>query len=420
MKIAKRLTRLIEIDRLPPLYLNKSIITEEEWEQILSGQLPLTSTQAAHLAEWWGVPVSYFTDYDKNDLVTFRQLQLLQHALLTNSSEAADIVDQLDQPWRLSDVTQEVIFHLLKSIHLYKRNQQQEAERIESDYLSIMLPAYNVLKESSVFQKALFYYYGVKYYSEGNREESFAYFERLLEKTKNPDEVISIMQNLTLILRDKKDYDQAIDYMKRLKAYSKEKESKRGLFVSWNLLGVLYMEKKLFPNAIYYFEKMGRLELDPSSESQRQHNLGILYCELKKYPKALDRYHEAIRIVEEHDLAEGLFHGYLSLADIYLLLNDISAADIYQQKAMRAAADDWEESLAKQMQAEIFERTDINRAIQVYEELIAYHETNQVKRKLDEIYPALSALYEKRAKQIQDKYMKLHKPDAEECDSKNA
>ncbi|WP_085506212.1 tetratricopeptide repeat protein [Thalassobacillus devorans] len=419
MKIAKRLKRLIEIDRLPPPYLNKSIITEEEWEQILSGQLPLTAHQAVHLAEWWGVPVSYFNDYDKNDLVTFRQLQLLQHALLTNSSEAADIVEQLDQPWRLSDVTQEVIFHLLKSIHLYKRNQQQEAERIEKEYLLFMLPAYNVLKESSVFQKALFYYYGVKYYSEGNREESFAYFERLLEKTKNPDEVISIMQNLALILRDSKDYDLAIDYMKRLSEYSKAHKRTRGLSIAWNYLGVFYMWKEIYPKALQYFEQMGTLDLDPLTESRRQNNLAIIYKKTGKYTDALKGYRQAIRLQQEYNLKEGLFHGYINITNMYLALDDISAADMYRKKAIQEAADEWEESLAKQMQAKILERTDINRAITVYEELIAYYENHQIKRKLDEIYPVLAMLYEKKAKQLQEKYERLHKAESD-ITSKNA
>lgn len=70
MKIAKRLKRLIEIEGLPSPYLNESIIREEEWKQILSGQLLLASHQAAHLAECWDVPISYFIDYDKNNLVT--------------------------------------------------------------------------------------------------------------------------------------------------------------------------------------------------------------------------------------------------------------------------------------------------------------------------------------------------------------
>ncbi|GGC85565.1 hypothetical protein GCM10007216_15360 [Thalassobacillus devorans] len=63
---------------------------------------------------------------------------------------------------------------------------------------------------------------------------------------------------------------------------------------------------------------------------------------------------------------------------------------------LQAAADEWEEALVKQMQAEILEKSDIDRAIQAYEQLLNYHEAYQVKRKLDEVYPVLDELYKKR------------------------
>ncbi|SEA76520.1 Tetratricopeptide repeat-containing protein [Thalassobacillus cyri] len=419
MNIGNRLHYLMKAHKRPAPDFSDGPILEVEWEQLLFGRLPLIESQAEYLADLWNIPVAYLEDYNEKDLTVFRKLQSLQHELLTNKEQASETIQTLDKPWALASLTQEVIFHLLKSIYLYKNNFKTEAEKIEADYLSYMLPDHNVLTESSAFQKALFYYYGVKYFYEGKQEESFAYFERLLEKTNDEDEVVSIMQNLALITMNNQDYDQAIAYMKRLNEFSLAQKNNRGLSIALNYLGVLHMLKESYPTAIQYFEKMQKLDLDPVTESRMQHNLGVLYYKLNKYQQALQKYRVALQLIEDHDLDEGLFDELHAIAKINFFLKNKEAADCYLEKARQAAGNEDEITLAKLLQAEMLAGENISRAILLYEEVIAYYEALQNKRKLEEIYPVVAELYSEKAKQLKQKHEQLHIDEAA-SDSKEA
>ncbi|MFG6114123.1 tetratricopeptide repeat protein [Halobacillus sp. MO56] len=419
MNIGNRLNYLMKAHKRPAPDFSDGQIMEVEWEQILSGRLPLTQSQAAYLADVWQIPVAYLVDYNEKDLTAFRKLRSLQHELLTNKEQAAETIQSLDEPWAMSSLTQEVIFHLLKSIYLYKNNHIAEAKQIEADYLAYMLPDHNVLIESSAFQKALFYYYGVKYFYEGKKEDSFAYFERLLEKTSDVDEVVSIMQNLALITMNNHDYDHAIAYMKRLYEFSLAQKNNRGLTIALNYLGVLHMLKESYPTAIHYFEKMRKLDLDPVTESRMEHNLGVLYYKMKKYQKALEKYRVALQLTEDHELEEGLFIELHAIAKVNYFLENKEAADDYLEKAKKAAANEEEKTLATLLQAEMLASENISRAIHLYEEVIAYYEVQQNKRKLEEIYPAVAELYSEKAKQLKQKHEQLH-ADETDSDSKEA
>ncbi|WP_028784056.1 tetratricopeptide repeat protein [Thalassobacillus devorans] len=421
MNIGNRLNYIMKAHKRPAPDFSDEKIMEVEWEQLLSGRLPLTESQAEYLADLWQIPTAYFVDYNKKDLAVYRKLRSLQHELLTNQEQASQTIHSLDESWALSSLTQEVIFHLLKSIYLYKNNYKAEAEQIETDYLSFMLPDHNLLTESSAFQKALFYYYGVKYFYEGKQEESFGYFERLLEKTNNEDEVVSIMQNLALITMNNQDFDQAIAYMKRLHAFSLDHNNSRGLSIALNYLGVLYMLKESYPPAIHYFEKMRELDLDPVTESRMQHNLGVLYYKLHKYHQALEKYRAALQLIEEHELEEGHFNELHAIAKVNFILKNKETADEYLKKAKQAAVNEEEIALLTLLEAEMLASEDdnIRTAIHLYEEVIAYYEARQNKRRLDELYPVVADLYNKKAELLKQKHEQLHTDEAD-SESKKA
>ncbi|MFG6114122.1 tetratricopeptide repeat protein [Halobacillus sp. MO56] len=401
MNIGNRLNYLQKIKSFIAPDFQHGPIVEKEWDAILQCQLPLTEEQAAYLAEHWELPVNYLMDYGTTDIVIHRELQRLQHELLTNDDKAKQTLVQLGRTYAISSIMQETIFKLLQAVNYYKMNKPEEAEEIETGYLSFMLTGFNVLKETGVFQKALFYYYGFKYYYEGKKEESFSYFERLLEKTQDPEEVISLMQNLALIAKENKEYDRAINYMNRLEAFSLEHESNQGLAVARNYLGVLYLLKKNYPTAIHYFEKMKTLELKPLMRSRMYHNLGVLYGKQQCYIEAIKMFSESKKIKETNQMAEDLFLSYHALARNYFLIGKPAEADHYLTLAQQTAANEDEQSLAKMAEAEMIESSNPEAALHLYVQAVNYYEKVQFISELDDLYPALIRLYE----QVGDKSM---------------
>ncbi|MBM7551709.1 tetratricopeptide repeat protein [Thalassobacillus pellis] len=392
MNIGKRLTYLIETYNKIEPDLNTWPIPEVEWSAVLGKKLPLRHELAAILAEKWNVPIAYLTAYEQNDLTIHRELQQLQHELLTNDERAAQRMRDLDQPMSINSIVQEVIFHLLKAVYHYKENQLAKAAQIEKDYLAIMLPDRRMLKETVAFQRAYFYYFGVKYFFEGNAAESLDYFERLLEKSNDPDEVVSVMQNLALITKNNKDYDQAIHYMKELESFSRKLHHNRGLSVALNYLGVLHLLKGSYPTSIYYFEKLNEMELEPLMQARLYHNLGVLYGKQDRYEDAIAMYHQTIDWQTSRGFDDELFFSYHALARNYFHIGNHDQAARFLNKAKEIAKNEEENMLADMLDADILEEDNIQEAIAIYEKAADYFANL---RKLDEIYQKLIKLYEK-------------------------
>ncbi|SEA76489.1 Tetratricopeptide repeat-containing protein [Thalassobacillus cyri] len=413
MNIGNRLNYLQQTKNCIAPDFQHGPILEKEWEAILQGQLPLSGEQAAYLAEQWNLPVDYLVDYDATDIAIHRELQRIQHELLTNDDKAKQRLVQLGGTYAIPSIMQETIFKLLQAVNYYKINQPKDAEEIEEGYLSFMLPGFNVLKEIGVFQKALFYYYGFKYYYEGEKEESFSYFERILEKTQDTEEVISLMQNLSLIAKDSKEYDCAINYMNRLETFSSEHGSNRGLAIAWNYLGVLYLLKKNYPTAIQYFEKMKTLELNPLMQSRMYHNLGVLYGEKQYYHEAIKMFSKSKKVKESNQMTEDLFLSYHALARNYFLTGQPAEAKHYLTFAQQTAANEDERSLAKMAEAEMIKASYPKAAIDLYVQAVNYYEKVQFIGELDDLYPTLIRLFEQvgdpaMALEFRQRYQSLH------------
>ncbi|GGC85580.1 hypothetical protein GCM10007216_15370 [Thalassobacillus devorans] len=395
MNIADRLNYLLETENFIQPDFHQAPFLQQEWEAILAGLLPLRRDQAIYLAELWKIPYAYLTDYNKTDIDIHRKLQSLQHDMLTNNKQAEVTLSDLSAPYAIPSLMQEVIFKLLQAVHFYKKNKLDNIEKLESEYFSYMLPNNRIMKESGVFQKALFYYYGFKYYYEGKREESFAYFERLLEMTGDKEEVISLIQNLTLIANENKEYDRAVDFAKRMEEFSLTNKVNRGLAIARNYLGVLYLLKENYPAAIYYFEKMEHLDLTPLMRSRMYHNLGLLYSKQERRGEAIEMFLESKDIKESNQLKEDLFLAYHSLARNYFLAKQQDDANHYLKLAYQTAGNEDEESLAKKAEAEMRKESDPKTAIELYEQALKYYEKVQFMSELDELYPVLAELYKK-------------------------
>ncbi|WP_028784057.1 tetratricopeptide repeat protein [Thalassobacillus devorans] len=413
MNIGKRVQYIMHYYHLESPNMKNGSILPEEWTAILQGRLPLRMEQAIHLAEYWNIPLTYLTDYDQTDIHIHRLLQDLQHELLTKHDPDETIIAGLMKPMSISSITQEIIFHLLKAVYHYKYKQFEQVKQIENEYLAFMLPDHNILKESAVFQRALFYFYGFKYFYEGKREESLAYFARLLDKTTDRDEIVSIIQNLSLILKENGEYDRVIHYMERLKRYSQEQEDEQAMSAALNYLGAIYIEKKAYRQAIHYFEQMKKLDLSPRLTSRLYHNLGVLYFKLDNFKQAIEMYETGKELKEAYGMKDGLFLSYHALFKVYHFHDDKPNAEKYFEKAHAYAKDEGEETLLLLAKAQTSESESPEQALQWYDQALDYYERHTIKGKLESIYPAAAKLAEQlgkyqKANEYQAGLEKLH------------
>ncbi|MBM7551710.1 tetratricopeptide repeat protein [Thalassobacillus pellis] len=409
MNIGKRLRYLIHTYNKTEPDFKEGPVLAAEWSAILERKLPLRYEIASILANNWNVPIGYLTSYEQNDLSIHRELQALQHELLTNDSHAEERINKLDQPMSIHSIVQEVIFHLLKSVYHYKRNELAIASEIEQEYLSLMLPDYTIWKETIAFQRAFFYYFGVKYFYEGKTAESLQYFERLLEKTSDTDEVVSVMQNLALISKNTKEYDQSIVYMRDLAQYSRKHNHQRGLSIALNYLGVLHLLKESYPTSIYYFEKLNEMELDPLMQSRLYHNLGVLYGKQERFEEAIAMYEQAVVWRKAYNIEEEMFLSCHALARNHHLNGDEEKAHYYLNLANHQADNEEERMLAKMIEAQMQEDKHPEEAIRMYETIA----TCGIATILDDIYPVLIRLYtrigqKEKASLYSRRYKELH------------
>ncbi|MFG6114121.1 tetratricopeptide repeat protein [Halobacillus sp. MO56] len=397
-------------------------ILPEEWTVIQEGRLPLSEEQANYLARFWKVPQAYLMKPYQIDIQIHRLLQDLQHELLIKHDPDESIIARLAEPMSIPSITQEIIFYLLKSVYHYKYKQFEQVKQIEHEYLAFMLPDHNILKESVVFQRALFYFYGFKYFYEGKREESFSYFDRLLEKTADRDEIVAIIQNLSLILKENGEYDRVIHYMKRLKRYSEEEQDGQVLAIALNYIGAMYIEKKAYRQAIHYFEQMKQLDLSPRLTARLYHNLGVLYFKLDNFKQAIEMYETGKEVKEDYGINDGLFLSYHALFKAYHFNNDQRNAARYLEKAQTHAQDESEETLLILAKAQTLETEAPEQALIWYEKALDYYERHHIKAKLETIYPAFAELAAQlgQYKKANDSQAKLEQLHNENSDAKQA
>ncbi|MFG6114125.1 hypothetical protein ACGTN9_02965 [Halobacillus sp. MO56] len=180
MNLKSRIDYLCHINAITVEQLD---IPMEELEMLEKGLIQLPPSSTRYLSGYFDRPVSYFENHNITDQGLHNLLQSLQLALFTGEhNKAEEIISKIELYQPISSLHQEMIYHLLLAIFHYQKQMLDHVRWIEENYLSYFLDKSNAfIKLNKTFDKALFHYLSIKYYCQGQYEESDRYFEELFE-----------------------------------------------------------------------------------------------------------------------------------------------------------------------------------------------------------------------------------------------
>ncbi|WP_028784054.1 hypothetical protein [Thalassobacillus devorans] len=180
MNLRSRIDYLCHINAVTVEQLD---IPMEELEMLEKGLIQLPPSSTRYLSGYFDRPVSYFENHNITDQGVHNLLQSFQLALFTGEHEKAEkFISEIEMYQPISSLHQEMIYHLLLAIYNYQRHRLDHVRWIEDNYLSYFLDKSNAfIKLNKIFDKALFHYLAIKYYCQGQYEESDRYFEELFE-----------------------------------------------------------------------------------------------------------------------------------------------------------------------------------------------------------------------------------------------
>ncbi len=161
------------------------------------------------------------------------------------------------------------------------------------------------------------------------------YFEALkIAETHNYEQgEIRALSNMSVILIFQKDYEKAIEYLRRSLAMEKEEAKKNTLY---NNLGIAYKALNKTEEALVYYNKSiesSKLANDIYWQSSALNNIGVIYLNKKEYDKALDYFFKVEAIEKQTGNKKGLIGTYINIGVIKRYKLQYKEAIAWFQKA---------------------------------------------------------------------------------------
>lgn len=206
------------------------------------------------------------------------------------------------------------------------------ASRINSDYL--LLKTYNVK--------------GLVYMGLGEYENSLDYYQRALKignKYSSEKHLVAVQQtlgNIGGIFYKLKDFKSSIEYTQRSLDISNQLNETAGIAYNKLRLAIIYKDTDSLASSIR--ELKGARHLlkvlgDTVTLLYAENTLGGIYEHTAKYDSAKLHYQYAVDLANTLEVTEELIYTQISLANVYLILDDLKIAERIAKKAKREATE---------------------------------------------------------------------------------
>lgn len=183
---------------------------------------------------------------------------------------------------------------------------------------------------------------GLLAWDEGNLFEALNYYNKALtifEKLEKKEYQANVMSNIGLIYQEIDDLEKAHYYLNNSLQIRKDLNDEYGLSVSYINLGILYQVQKDFKNSILFFKK----GIDYKRKTDDLLGIAIANNNLSESLVQTGQLKEALKVLQESQIiciknnAESniLENTFLGLAEVYIGLNDIVNAKIYNEKSLK-------------------------------------------------------------------------------------
>ncbi len=186
----------------------------------------------------------------------------------------------------------------LRDIYIIKAMATNQGAEVASDYIEF--------QKKKVIHSDIDLMIGHLLADMGQITKSRLYFESLLKKKPNDEEVACVYYYLALSHRIKNEYRQALDYYQRSYDMHYQAQPPREVSAakSLNGIGIVYKQMKNYQQADEYLQRALKIYKDhlPSYHADIAavlNSLGNIYCQMEKFDQAMKYFHQAQSINNE-------------------------------------------------------------------------------------------------------------------------
>ncbi|MDT5122877.1 MAG: hypothetical protein QOC96_2359 [Acidobacteriota bacterium] len=216
----------------------------------------------------------------------------------------------------------------------------QEEEKSQ-DAIEIEMEAFELLMEAEDFNAAanllmeatpLLHRWGFWQYLEDQHR-------RLFDKL-NARETAGILHNFGNIIRQRGEYDKALEYFKRALKIAEEIGDLLGAAYSLGEIGIIHQVRGEYDKALENFERVLKIseELDDAlSTAISLHQIGVIYSVRNENDKALEYFKRSLKIVEEIGDRGRISESLHQIGTVYYLQNENDKALKYLERSLNIA-----------------------------------------------------------------------------------
>jgi len=184
--------------------------------------------------------------------------------------------------------------------------------------------------------------------------DCFFYVLKIGEDSSDSTLISQVYNDIAMVYMELREYEKALYYNENSLNISRSQNDLKTISLTLNNYGLvfLYLEdyekaNDVFNEALVLKEKFLEEETDPDEKyyleidiAMLESNLGLVYQNRKQFQKAIDITNKAVFIYDKLGLDFYLIQSYTTLAELYLLINEVSLAKKYAELSLELLGDE--------------------------------------------------------------------------------
>jgi len=184
--------------------------------------------------------------------------------------------------------------------------------------------------------------------------DCFFYVLKIGEDSSDSTLISQVYNDIAMVYMELREYEKALYYNENSLQISRSQNDLKTISLTLNNYGLvfLYLEdyekaNEVFNEALVLKEKFLEEETDLDEKyyleidiAMLESNLGLVYQNRKQFQKAIDITNKAVFIYDKLGLDFYLIQSYTTLAELYLLINEVSLAKKYAELSLELLGDE--------------------------------------------------------------------------------
>ena len=184
--------------------------------------------------------------------------------------------------------------------------------------------------------------------------DCFFYVLKIGEDNSDSTLISQVYNDIAMVYMELREYEKALYYNENSLQISRSQNDLKTISLTLNNYGLVFLYLKdykkandVFNEALVLKEKFLEEETDPDEKyyleidiAMLESNLGLVYQNRKQFQKAIDITNKAVFIYDKLGLDFYLIQSYTTLAELYLLIGEVSLAKKYADLSLELLGDE--------------------------------------------------------------------------------